>query len=67
MDGMFMNELIVNYKVATCHYTVAMSCNCIDRVLPVIISDLQFMTSNYIISMKDLYDYKWYVVRFAAF
>ena len=25
---MCMNELIVRYKVATCHYTVAMSCNC---------------------------------------
>ena len=27
---MFMNELIVKYKVATCHYEVAMSCNCIE-------------------------------------
>ena len=27
---MFMNELIVRYKVAACHYTVAMSYNCIE-------------------------------------
>ena len=27
---MFTNELIEKYKVATCHYTVAMSCKCIE-------------------------------------
>ena len=41
---MFMNELIVEYMVATCHYTVAMSCNCIESILSIIISDLQFTT-----------------------
>ena len=30
IDEMFTNELIVKYMVATCHYTVAMSCNCIE-------------------------------------
>ena len=30
MDERFMNELIVKYKVATCHYTVAKSCDCIE-------------------------------------
>ena len=25
-----MNELIVKYKVASCHYTVAISSNCIE-------------------------------------
>ena len=27
---MFMTELIIKYKVTTCHYTAAMSCNCIE-------------------------------------
>ena len=33
---MSMNEMIVKYEVATCHYT----CNYIARVLSIIISDL---------------------------
>ena len=45
MDEMFMNELIVKYNVATCHYTkVTESCNFIE-------SDLQFTTSKRAISI----------------
>ena len=44
-----MNELIVKYKVATCHYTEAI-CHVIayrvHRVLSIIITDLQLTTSN---------------------
>ena len=47
---MSVNELIVKYKVATCHYIVAMSCNCIDSYH--IISDLQFTTRKRAISIK---------------
>ena len=47
---MFMNELIVKYKVGTCHNTVAMSCNC--TVLSTIISDLQFITSKWAMSNR---------------
>ena len=74
---MFMNELIEEYKVATCHYTVVMSFNCI-RFLSIIISDLQITTSKRVISiryklimnvisMKYFYGYLRYVVHFAAF
>ena len=36
---MFMNELIVKYKVATSHYTVDMSCICIESYP---INDIRF-------------------------
>ena len=56
----FMNELVVKYKVATCHCNVAMSYNCIEfcqlyiyiYIYIYIISDLQLTTSKRAISIK---------------
>ena len=69
MDEMFMNELIVKYKVATCHYIYTNYGIELHWVL-LIISDLQFTTSKRaiyisiryksimnIISMKDFNGY----------
>ena len=42
MDEMFMNELIVKYKVATCLYKVATSCNLIRYV------DKKVISSSYV-------------------
>ena len=48
---MFMNELMVKYKVALCHYTEL--CHVIAyRVLSIIISDLQFTTSKRALSIR---------------
>ena len=48
---MFMNELMVKYKVASCHYTEL--CHVIAyRVLSIIISDLKFTTSKRAISIR---------------
>ena len=55
---MFRNELIIKYKVATCHYTVAISCNSI--LLSIIISDLQFLTSKRAISIRYI-DNEYYI------
>ena len=49
---MFMNGLVVKYKVATCHCTVVMPCNCIESFSIIIISDLQFTTSKRAISIR---------------
>ena len=47
-----MNELIVKYKVATCHYTEL--CHVIAYIaLSIIISDSQFTTCKRAISIKN--------------
>ena len=52
MDEMFMNELIVKYRVARCHYILNNWVMWLHRVLSILISDLQFTTSKRAISIS---------------